>query len=513
MGCRHEDGRRIHTSRGVRADPRGAARARLPEHLDHGGEGLGASEGDHRALPRLVDRDPPPAEAQAGVRGRGRGHVGDHRDDPEARPHGLGRGREDLRPPGRGCDPHPDRRVRRGGAPGAPGRGRGVGDGGPHAGARVPPHAARRAPRDGGRRAGGRRARAHRRDRHSARRRSRRGHRAAARDADRGMGPVRAIRGTQAGRGQAGPAPGGDGRGADRLRRPRSGRRADARCGRRGGCGGVPARGRRRRPYRGGGGGGARRGRAVAARIFPGGAAHAGRSGGGGHSPPGAAARDRSVRGGRRLGTDLAEGAVALVADPHGRAPGRLLAAIAGERSDALAQTVGDRVYALIPSTVEEARRVATRLGRQATVGVSSRYTDPGDMRRALEEAELVLEVTAGGAAPEQDIGGGTYRLLFRVLASHPEEVRSFYEDTIAPVVRYDEQYSTELVGTLESYLAQNCNMNATAQAIYAHRHTVSYRLERVRDLTVLDPFTSEDRERLGLGLKAYRIIAPRLPR
>src|SRR3954452_5804825 len=219
------------------------------------------------------------------------------------------------------------------------------------------------------------------------------------------------------------------------------------------------------------------------------------------------------VRRARRLGTDLSEGAVALVADPAGRGPGRLLAAIAAERSDALAQTVGDRVYALIPASVEEARRVATRIGRQAIVGVSSRYSDPVDLRRALEEAELVLEVTAGGAAPEHDIGGGTYRLLFRVLASHPEEVRSFYEDTIAPVVRYDEQYTTELIGTLEAYLAQNCNMNATAQAIYAHRHTVSYRLERVRELTGLDPFTSEDRERLGLGLKAYRIIVPRLPR
>jgi DNA-binding PucR family transcriptional regulator len=219
------------------------------------------------------------------------------------------------------------------------------------------------------------------------------------------------------------------------------------------------------------------------------------------------------VRRARRLGTDLSEGAVALVADPQGRAPGRLLAAISAERADALAQKVGDRVYALIPASVEEVRRVATRLGRQATVGISSRYSDPADLRRALEEAELVLEVTAGGSAPEQDIGGGTYRLLFRVLASHPEEVRSFYEDTVAAVVRYDEQYTTDLVATLEAYLAQNCNMNATAQAIYAHRHTVSYRLERVRELTGLDPFTSEDRERLGLGLKAYRIIAPRLPR
>ena len=37
---------------------------------------------------------------------------------------------------------------------------------------------------------------------------------------------------------------------------------------------------------------------------------------------------------------------------------------------------------------------------------------------------------------PGEEIGGGTYRLLFRVLASHPQEVRSFYEDTIAPLVR-----------------------------------------------------------------------------
>ncbi len=220
------------------------------------------------------------------------------------------------------------------------------------------------------------------------------------------------------------------------------------------------------------------------------------------------------VRRAGRLGTDLARGAVAICADPNGRAPGRVVAAISAECSDALAQVVGERVFALLPVDSDEARRIVARLGRQTTVGVSSRYSDPLDMRRALEEAELVLEVAAaGGNTSDGEIGGGTYRLLFRVLASHPEEVRSFYADTVAPLVSYDEQYNSDLVGTLDAYLAQNCNMNATAQAIHAHRHTVSYRLERVRDLTGLDPFTSEDRERLGLGLKAYRIIAPRLPR
>jgi hypothetical protein len=220
------------------------------------------------------------------------------------------------------------------------------------------------------------------------------------------------------------------------------------------------------------------------------------------------------VRRAARRGCDLSQGAVGMCADPGERAPGRLLAAISGEHPGALAQTVGGRVYALLPGGVDEARKVANRLGRQALVGVSSHYSDVADVRRALEEAELVLGVqAAGGGPPGEEIGGGTYRLLFRVLASHPEEVRSFYEDTLAPLVRYDEQYSTDLVGTLESYLGENCNMNATAAAIHAHRHTVSYRLERVKELSGLDPFTSEDRERLGLGLKAYRIIEPKLPR
>ena len=215
-----------------------------------------------------------------------------------------------------------------------------------------------------------------------------------------------------------------------------------------------------------------------------------------------------------RLGCDLSAGFSGLCADPGERAPGRLIAAIVGEHPGALAQAVDDKVFALLPGEPGLARRAAERLGRHAHVGISSRYDSPADARRALEEADLVLSVQAAGGTPGDGAAGeGVYRLLFRVMASHPEEVRSFYEDTIAPLVRYDEQYSTDLVGTLDVYLRENCNMNATAQAIHAHRHTVAYRLERVRELTGLDPVTSEHRERLGLGMKAYRIIAPGLPR
>ena len=228
------------------------------------------------------------------------------------------------------------------------------------------------------------------------------------------------------------------------------------------------------------------------------------------------------VRRAGRLGCDLSRGAVVLCAELTTDRPRHVVATIAGEYPGALAQHMEGRVYAVLPADTPEttqaaARDLAERLQRHGVVGVSSFYGDPSELSRAIQEAELVLDVMrrsdgTGGPIPE-DIGRGTYRLLFRVLASHPEEVKSFYEDTVAAIVRYDDQYATDLVGTLEAYLERNCNMNATAAAIDAHRHTVAYRLERVKELTGLDPMQSEDRERLGLGLKAYRIIAPGLPR
>jgi DNA-binding PucR family transcriptional regulator len=213
---------------------------------------------------------------------------------------------------------------------------------------------------------------------------------------------------------------------------------------------------------------------------------------------------------------------VALCAKLTTDRPRHVVALITGEYRGALAQHMDGRVYALLPAvedgspeeTQDAARRLAARLQRYGPVGLSSFCLAVDDLPRGLQEAELVVDVLERSDGEiTGDIGTGTYRLLFRVLASHPEEVRSFFEDTVAPIVRYDDQYGTDLVGTLDAYLDNNCNMNATAAAIYAHRHTVAYRLDRVRELTGLDPVRSEDRERLGLGLKAYRIIAPRLPR
>ena len=219
---------------------------------------------------------------------------------------------------------------------------------------------------------------------------------------------------------------------------------------------------------------------------------------------------------GASLGCDLREGAVALCAELATERPRHVAARLSGEHPGVLAhclEAAGGRVFVLVPNPADAAQ-VADDLRRSGTVGVSSFYGEPGELGRALGEAERVLDDLRRGEVPVgEDLGSGAYRLLFRVFASHPDEVRSFYEDTVAPLVRYDESYGSELVMTLETFLEHNGATGAAASALFVHRHTIAYRLERVKELSGLDPALSEDRERLGLGLKAYRILSPRLPR
>jgi hypothetical protein len=247
----------------------------------------------------------------------------------------------------------------------------------------------------------------------------------------------------------------------------------------------------------------------------------------------GRSSAEDTVRRAARLGCDLGRGAVALVAEIRSARPLLAAALIASEYEGAIAEPLkegdGDapsRIYGILPArgvddaperTASAARRLANRLRAHGPVAFSSFCPQPGKLSRALAEAELMLGVIAVDERIADQladgIGDGVYRLLFRALASDPGEVRRFYAETVEPLVEHDREYGTDLLATLEAYLGNDCNMNATARAVYAHRHTVAHRLARVRELTDLDAALGEDRERLGLGIKAYRILAPTLPR
>jgi sugar diacid utilization regulator len=249
------------------------------------------------------------------------------------------------------------------------------------------------------------------------------------------------------------------------------------------------------------------------------------------------------VARGAELGVDLARGGAVVVVRAHHYAPadddwrGRVLSA-AERAARAMAPgslaavldtgvDAADPVAILLPATEDGAvRRVAEAVARELAasvhgftfaVGHSRVAVDPVDLYRAGNEALLAANVAEAGAGHERPAlafeDTGAYRLLLPAMSEDPAELQRFFAETVAPLVAYDEQYETDLVQTLETFLDADGNVAGTAQRLFTHRHTVRYRLERVRDLTGLDVASTDGRERLGLGLKAMRVLGIAAPR
>src|SRR5215208_6439565 len=144
------------------------------------------------------------------------------------------------------------------------------------------------------------------------------------------------------------------------------------------------------------------------------------------------------------------------------------------------------------------------------SVGIGRYKRDPSLLPDAYSEAEVALEIghrIQGSSSVSTFEGTGTYKLLFRVLQENPEELETFYAETLEPVVLYDSRYGTELVHTLTTYLENDASTVKTATGLFAHRHTIRYRLDRVGELTGLDVDKSKDREQLTLGIKAMQLL------
>lgn len=167
------------------------------------------------------------------------------------------------------------------------------------------------------------------------------------------------------------------------------------------------------------------------------------------------------------------------------------------ERAQLLAKGVQRYVKGLLPDLT-------------VSVGIGGYKKNPAQLPEAYSEAGVALEIghrIHGRSSVSTFSETGTYKLLFRVLQENPEELEAFYAETLERVVHYDSRYGTELVQTLITYLGNDASTVRTAGDLFAHRHTIRYRLDRVGELTGLDVDKSADRERLTLGIKSMQLL------
>ncbi len=141
-----------------------------------------------------------------------------------------------------------------------------------------------------------------------------------------------------------------------------------------------------------------------------------------------------------------------------------------------------------------------------AVIGYSEPCEHLRDAFRAHGHARLALRVA--GALPDHDTpagweGLGAYRLLARA-ADTPHASELIHPGLPKLFALHSKE---SLVQTLEAYLDNGCDTKLTAEALFLHRASLYYRLQRIEAITSTSLKSGADRLALHSGLKLARLV------
>jgi purine catabolism regulator len=164
-----------------------------------------------------------------------------------------------------------------------------------------------------------------------------------------------------------------------------------------------------------------------------------------------------------------------------------------------------DRAFSFAQAVLEQANREYPETPARCGVGTPAQTLS--EWRISFRQAGQALEMARrlGERKPLYYPDLSVYRLLLQIEGS--PELIAFQEEILGSLLAHEG--ANELIRTLEAFFEHNGNLSQTAKALFIHRNTLIYRLERIAAITKLDLENPENRLAIQLALRAYRMRGP----
>lgn len=136
--------------------------------------------------------------------------------------------------------------------------------------------------------------------------------------------------------------------------------------------------------------------------------------------------------------------------------------------------------------------------GATVSVGIGRTAADPLDLHRSFTEARRALSIGRWGHGPGRvtafdDLG------LDRLLVGVPDpEIAAYCAMVLGPIEAYDATHGTNLLTTLDAFLATR-NVALAARQRYVHYNTLKNRLIKIEE--IIGPYIDDPDRCLGLAL------------
>lgn len=160
-------------------------------------------------------------------------------------------------------------------------------------------------------------------------------------------------------------------------------------------------------------------------------------------------------------------------------------------------------VHGVVPESNETMEAITAALGPTTRVGASRVLKGVGRSAESAREARWALGtaqrtseaiVRYGSATSWVGVGG-------------VEDARALVERWLGPLADHDALHRTDLVKTLEAFLANQRSWQRTSVAMNVHRQTVLYRIHKVEELTGAQLSDTADIAQLWLALQSRDLL------
>lgn len=144
----------------------------------------------------------------------------------------------------------------------------------------------------------------------------------------------------------------------------------------------------------------------------------------------------------------------------------------------------------------------------QVYVGIGTEVSRLQELQESYEHAMTAYQLTKTAIATNilayEELG------MYKILSDlrHPRLGESFIEEVLGDLLQYDERNQTSYLEILKAFFENDCSILHTAQAVFCHKNTLNYKINKVKEILGYDIMKNENRVRIMVALYFMKMRA-----
>lgn len=133
--------------------------------------------------------------------------------------------------------------------------------------------------------------------------------------------------------------------------------------------------------------------------------------------------------------------------------------------------------------------------------GIGTEVSKLQSLQESYEHAMTAYQLTR--TAIEKNILAYEELGVYKILSDlrHPELGEGFIDEVLGRLIQYDEENGTDYLEILKAFFENDCSVLHTAKAVYCHKNTLNYKMNKVKEILGYDIMSNGNRTRIMVAL------------